>query len=284
MYVYKEPQTKRRRSLDIAHCVICSDVLQGSNHGPAVKNPTVEGLRSVLNAAELRQDDIYQQIWPHREDILTLQFKVSYHKSCRAKYTSKTNVSRQTEKSESPAPSASSSQPRRLTREDTSSFNIREQCFICGSSEKRKPDKSREKLTAISTGTGKSTRSKVIEAAEKRQDEVIRLRMLCHPDLFAFDGKYHRSCYSHYISDRNVQASANTMQEQPLSTHDKAFHRLAHEIEQTVLSKQTPRVSTLARERHNFISIKIEMGIPQQEAQQYSTWKLKQRLKGFVMS
>ena len=53
MDVYKEPQTKRRRSLDIAHCVICSDLLQGSNHGPAVKNPTVEGLRSVLNAAEL---------------------------------------------------------------------------------------------------------------------------------------------------------------------------------------------------------------------------------------
>jgi len=281
MDVHEEPQTKRRRSLDIAHCVICSDLLQGSNQGPAVKNPTVEGLRSVLNAAELRQDDIYQQIWPHREDILTLQFKVSYHKSCRAQYTSKTNVSRQTEKSESPAPSASSSQPRRLTREDTSSFNIREQCFICGSSEKRKPDKSREKLTPISTDTGKSTRSKVIEAAEKRQDEVIRLRMLCHPDLFAFDGKYHRSCYSHYISDRNVQASVNTMQEQPLSTHDKAFHKLAHEIEQTVLSKKTPRVSTLASERHNFISIKIEMGIPQQEAQQYSTWKLKQRLKGY---
>ena len=173
MDVYEEPQTKRRRSLDSVHCVICSDFLQGSSQGPAVKNPTVEGLRSVLNAAELRQDDIYQQIWPHREDILTLQFKVSYHKSCRAQYTSKTNVSRQTEKSESPAPSASSSQPRRLTREVTSSFNIREQCFICGSSEKRKPDKSREKLTPISTGTGKSTRSKVIEAAEKRQDEVI---------------------------------------------------------------------------------------------------------------
>jgi len=103
MDVHEEPQTKRRRSLDIAHCVICSDLLQGSNQGPAVKNPTVEGLRSVLNAAELRQDDIYQQIWPHREDILTLQFKVSYHKSCRAQYTSKTNVS-QTEKSESRRP------------------------------------------------------------------------------------------------------------------------------------------------------------------------------------
>ena len=209
---------------------------------------------------------------------------MSYHKSCRAQYTSKTNVSHQTEKSEPPGPSASSSQPRRLSREDTGSFNIREQCFICGYYEKRKPDKSREKLTPISTSTGKSTRSKVTEAAEKRQDEVIRLRMLCHPDLFVFDGKYHRSCYSNYISDMNVEASGNKMQEQPLSTHDKAFHKLAHEIEQTVLSKQTQRVYTLARERINFISIKIDMGIPQQEAQQYSTWKLKQRLKGYFQS
>ena len=103
----------------------------------------------------------------------------------------------------------------------------------------------REKLTPISTNTGKSTRSKVIEAAEKRQDEVILLRMLCHPDLFAFDGKYYRSCYSHYISDRNVEASVDKMQEQPPSTNDKAFYKLAHE--QTVLTKQTQRVSPLAR-------------------------------------
>ena len=178
MDVHEEPQTKRLRFFKIAHCIICSDLLPDSKRGPAVKNPTVERLRSVLNAAELRHDDIYQQILPHREDILTLQFKVSYHKSCRAQYISKTNISRQTEESESPGPSASSSQPRRLSREDTSSFNIREQCFICGSSEKRKPDKSSEKLTPISTNTEKFTRSKVIEAAEKRQDEVIRLRML----------------------------------------------------------------------------------------------------------
>ena len=32
---------------------------------------------------------------------------------------------------------------------------------------------------------------KKFEAAEKRLDEVIRLRMVCHPDLFAFDGKYY---------------------------------------------------------------------------------------------
>ena len=37
----------------------------------------------------------------------------------------------------------------------------------------------------------------------------------------------------------------------------------------------------LASERHNFINIKIEMGIPQQEAHQYSTWELKQRLQGY---
>jgi hypothetical protein len=146
--------------LDVGHCVICSEVLEGSNKGPAVKNPTEEGLRSVMNAAEL-------------EDILSLQFNVSYHKSCRAQYTSKTNITYQTEKSQFPAASACSPQPRRLSREDTSSFNIREQCFICGSSDKRKADKGREKLTPNSTDTGQSTRTKVIEAAEKRQDELI---------------------------------------------------------------------------------------------------------------
>ena len=51
-------------------------------------------------------------------------------------------------------------------------------------------EKKTNKLTQITTDKGETTRSKVLAAAEDRMDEEIRMRMLCHPDLFAFDAKY----------------------------------------------------------------------------------------------
>ena len=56
---------------DEQHCVICSEALDGSSRGPAVKTPTVNGLKSLLDAAEARSDDVYRQIWPLKEDILS---------------------------------------------------------------------------------------------------------------------------------------------------------------------------------------------------------------------
>ncbi|KAJ8964633.1 hypothetical protein NQ314_004742 [Rhamnusium bicolor] len=36
-----------------------------------------------------------------------------------------------------------------------------------------------------------------------------------YEDLFAYDAKYHRSCYSHYISQRNIKAIQNKLKEKP---------------------------------------------------------------------
>ena len=85
----------------------------------------------------------------------------------------------------------------RPRREDTQLFNIREHCFICGC-----PGSRSHELTQICTGTGSSTREKVLKAAEERHDEEVKLRMISYPDLFAYDAKYHRKCYAHYISEK----------------------------------------------------------------------------------
>lgn len=58
--------------------------------------------------------------------------------------------------------------PRRLDRGDTTSFNMRTDCFICGKASTRP-----EHLIAISTGTGASTREKVLHAASERLDESV---------------------------------------------------------------------------------------------------------------
>lgn len=98
------------------------------------------------------------------------------------------------------------------------SFNIRQECFICGKLSRRG-----EKLTQITTGTGEGTRQKVLSAALFRDDPVMQMRMLAHPDLFAFDAKYHRSCYAAYISKQNVSAAKRKSDEsQQQSLEDPA--------------------------------------------------------------
>lgn len=37
-----------------------------------------------------------------------------------------------------------------------------------------------------------------------------------YEDLFTYDAKYHRSCYSHYISQRNIKAIKNKLKKTPL--------------------------------------------------------------------
>ena len=61
------------------------------------------------------------------------------------------------------------------------------------------------KLTQITTDKGETTRSKVLAATEDRMDEEIRTRMLCHPDLFAFDAKYHRITFRKEILELHDQ-------------------------------------------------------------------------------
>ena len=194
--------------MEESYCVICEKSRNKENSkNPVVRNPMKEGLQSILDAADIRKDKVYDLLWPVEDDILALKQKVLFHKNCRANYTSQHNLQSVKRNQEILSSSEKKSQEsslasQRLSRASTSGFNIREQCFICGEREKKT-----NKLTQITTDKGETTHSKVLAATEDRMDEEIRMCMLCHPDLFAFDAKYHRSCYSCYISERNIRAA-----------------------------------------------------------------------------
>ena len=47
----------------------------------------------------------------------------------------------------------------------------------------------------------------MLDAAIGRNDHCIQMRMLAHTDLFAYDAKYHRTCYAAYISEKNIKAA-----------------------------------------------------------------------------
>ena len=226
------------QTLDPKICIICGKNLEkGKKKEPYVQKPTVEGLQRILTLAQQRDDDVHKTLAPYTDDILSSKILVSYHVSCRANYCLKTKVS---EHEVSNLENESASAPRRLRRADTTTFDERRDCFICGKASTRP-----EPLTAITTGTGASTRDKVLHAASERLDEDVHLRLLSYPDLFAYDAKYHRSCLGHYISERNITAARRRKEsEKQTNVYDKAFIKLTEDIDKTVLSKDM-KVRTL---------------------------------------
>lgn len=149
-------------------------------------------------------------------------------------------------------------------------FNIGQECFICGKLSRRG-----EKLIRITTGTREGTRQKVLNETLFRGDPVVQIRMLTHPDLFAFDGKYHRSRYAAYISKRNVSAAKRKSDEsQPQSLEEPALNDIVLQIKRTVLSPQK-NVTTLTQIKADYLQklsqYKVDMVV--------FTWKLKEKLK-----
>ncbi len=152
-----------KKKIKSTNCVICNKLLSWEK---AIKDPTQQDIRTLLDAAQLRQDDVYERLLPNHDDILNGSIRIAFHKSCRSSYTAKHNVQLAVRKRKTEASPSTNHNPdsdphnKRYLRVDTPDSHIRIQCFICGSSYKRN-----EKLTQISTGTGSSTREHVLKAA-----------------------------------------------------------------------------------------------------------------------
>lgn len=72
---------QEKTSVDEKHYISCFQPLQGSSTGPAVKSPSSAGLRSSLDATDLRNDEVRQLLTLLREVILNCQYKISYKNS-----------------------------------------------------------------------------------------------------------------------------------------------------------------------------------------------------------
>lgn len=279
MELVDEPPAKWRR-LQLGadnFCLFCLETLTRKvdrkkcqhQRKDVIWNPKIAGLQTILSAAEKRKDQVYERIWPNRYEILSGTKTVVFHKACRASYTSTHNIDFVV-KGEEPPPPVSPDEPPRLRRADTAKFKIGRDCFVCGKAYKR-----RAILTPISTGDGEKTRQRMLDASEKRNDREMHLRILAHTDFFAKDAKYHRTCYSEYISERNINA-ARRRNSTSLTDHDIAFTELCKDIEDTVLSKKTT-VVFLSDLFDKYVQLLKARGIDDTEA--YRSWKLKERLK-----
>lgn len=58
----------------LTSCIICDKQLEiEKKSNPIVKNPTLDGLKTILNVAQLKYDDVFRKLSPHKEDILAWQ-------------------------------------------------------------------------------------------------------------------------------------------------------------------------------------------------------------------
>jgi hypothetical protein len=277
----EEPRQKKRRTSLSESCVICQiSLAKILADNPVVQNPRIEGLKVILKAAELRKDDVYGRLFPVKDDILNGSTVIKFHQKCRANYTNKRNIQIAQSKTVRPCDDGATDGGAtggptvglsRLRRNDTSQFDIRSDCFICGKSHSWK-----EKLSNVSTGTGATTRQKVLNAAIQRNDDAIQMRMLANTDLFAMDAKYHRTCYSHYISLNNIKAACATAKLDS-SDNESAFTSLCREIEDTVLSKTTS-ITTLAVLHERFVAI-VSADVNCKTHTFCTTWRLKEKLQ-----
>lgn len=68
------------------------------------------------------------------------------------------------------------------------------------------------RMDNVCLGTGEYVRTHILEVAKKRDDTDTISKLAGYEDLFAYDAKYHKTCYSHYISERNIRSHKNKME------------------------------------------------------------------------
>lgn len=122
-------------------CLFCGQTLK-ENDKLVTQNPRLQGLKTIICAAEKRQDICAEKILQQKENILSGKVKVKFHIACRQTYISLQNLKNVSQFSEIENASSSS------LRCHKEKFNIRTMCLICNKLGK----KGKKSLISVQTG------------------------------------------------------------------------------------------------------------------------------------
>lgn len=138
-------------------------------------------------------------------------------------------------------------------------------------------------MIPIRTGSGSGTRQILLKAASERNDAFLQGRLAFHADLFAADAKYHASCYSAYVSDRNIAAYKRKIDPNaknllnPRAETDAAYEVLFSEIQHDVILGE--QSTTLSKLSERYAEILIELDVNHTHSQ--SSSNLRKKLQTF---
>ena len=195
------PKKKPRSDTDVTKCIICQE-----KSSERLRRPTEAGLRSFKEAVEVRKDETCHRILSTFENLKTLD--VVWHGKCFQSYTSKRNLS-----FIKPLPFAKSrerhvAKPCSRSQVNAVDWSL---CLFC----QQKKTKGTTKLMNVSTFDS----CKVIEeAARRRSDESMLLKISGVDLIAAAEAKYHKHCRSQYVSKSNLMFADFELMEKKMFT------------------------------------------------------------------
>ena len=203
------------------------------------------------------------------------------HRKCYQEYTHSGKLKRSTQPANEPKPtsafskkdtafSTTESPPKRMSRSQVQSFNVKN-CIICqkGKVKKNKGKaRTRERLTQ---NTSEHGRASLLKAARIRCDERVLLQIEGQ-DTIALEIKYHRSCYKDYVR----QETLSKLEDQNCQNEDFTttnYQRACEFLSDYVQSEIIPsaKVISMSELQERFIKHLNESGV---EVTSYRSSKL----------
>ena len=126
--LFPSPAKKGIYRTDFKKCIICQD----DNVSGKLNQLHEKSYTTIIQTVELRTDNVSKRLEQDLHDKSQFLLKVPlWHASCRASWTSKTNVLSSRKRKLSPSPSTAT---HRVTRTLMPGFNFKEMCFLCAKS------------------------------------------------------------------------------------------------------------------------------------------------------
>ena len=248
---------KRRK---LVKCIICQvDKEEILRKG---KESSIDTFNRALN---LRKDEVYDRL--HKDVPNFLNQDVFWHSTCYSSYTSEHNIQHATGIHESKEESeAGNEETRRVSRSSAGVHIDWSKCFICRNKTYKK---CREMHNVCTFEACESVR----KAAESKGDEgMLHVLISVNNDLIAAEAKYHKTCFTSYISKSNLKHKSFKEVEGEAS-YDTAFKEMAAEISEGIYQGKAYDMSSLLSKYRELLEDK---GI---KAESYIKQHLKLRLQ-----
>ena len=195
-------------------CIICLEV-----GGESLRKGKAIG--TFISALKRRKDDVYERL--SREIKNLEKADVFWHSSCYSTYTSEQNIRYATVHTDDQIEISSEEAGEVQERASRSSFNHIDwsKCLFCH-------NKTHKKITTMYNVSTFEACETIRRAAEAKKDEsMLHYLLSINNDLMAAEAKYHKTCFSSYVSKQNLQYQGLGDCE---SKHEVAFQELLASI------------------------------------------------------
>ncbi|MES9905169.1 MAG: hypothetical protein ABW168_21155, partial [Sedimenticola sp.] len=224
---------------------------------------------SIVEAIGCRHDDVSNRLESdiNPKDVFFVKTP-KWHKTCRATWTSKRNLTFTRKRKLSPSSPPCGGM---TTRNSTADFDFKSMCVLCGKSKLSGKNK-HAKLTRVEYDSAPQT---IYNCAKITHDQDILHRIEGDNnkplDLFALEARYHKLCHT------NLKNKARPLKESnPYDAYDIAFNKLCCEIESPLLSG---KIMYLSKIRETFANYLLAEGMLPDDVKMYRNEKLKRRLQ-----